>query len=353
MKKFLSIIISLMIIATSSACTKAEPQKYSMHFFNTFDTIISIVAFADSKEIFDEETNKAKELYELYNKYFDIYNQYEGITNLYTLNNSAAKAPVKVDDILFDFLLYSKNLQKKYDTGVNLTFGAVLNIWHNFRDASEANPSKAAIPSMEALQAANKQTNIDDLVLDENNKTVYFKDEYLKIDAGALAKGYATELVAKYLLNSKIPHFIISAGGNVRSGLKPLDNRDNWNVGISDPFTALYAPTNTIDTVKTVNNSIVTSGDYQRYFTVDGKNYHHIIDPKTLMPANSVKAITVITQDSGIADFLSTALFIKTYEESLEFLKQFNNVDVFWVFADGTTKMTDGYSKLSSLSQNK
>ena len=216
--------------------------------------------------------------------------------------------------------------------------GAVLSVWHSFREAG------VAVPSLKLLTARSEHCDFDDVIIDAENGTVYFADPGLSLDLGAVGKGWATEAVAQWLLASEMPNFIISAGGNVRCGEKPRDGRDRWGVGVQDPndiFGTKY-----IDVLWLTGLSVVSSGDYQRYYTVDGVRYHHIIDPDTLFPSTYMRQVTIVTLDSGYADALSTALFLMPYEEGRAFVDSLEGVEACWVLNDGTVEYTDGMKAL-------
>ena len=225
--------------------------------------------------------------------------------------------------------------------------GSVLSIWHEYREAGLADPEHAQLPPMEALEAASGHMNIDDLVLDEENMTVYFADPQLRLDVGAVAKGYATELISQMLLAGPMPSFIISAGGNVRTGISPQDGRKSWGVGIQDPDGSVFGLSDYVEVLYIHDISVVTSGDYQRYYEVDGQRYHHLIDPETLMPDTDFRSVSIITEDSGYADMLSTAAFLMPYEESRAFIESLDGVDAIWLFPDGSMQMTDGAMKVA------
>ena len=138
----------------------------------------------------------------------------------------------------------------------------------------------------------------------------------MRLDVGAVAKGYAAQLVADELTAQGYTSFVISAGGNVVTRGSAQDGH-SWQVGIQSPDDAAQL----LATVESRNSAVVTSGGYQRYVEIDGVRYHHIIDPATLMPANYVKSATVLHADSGIADALSTACFLMHPEEAMVLVK--------------------------------
>lgn len=347
----LSILVSLSLYLVPSVSLAQTPQmyKFSYMFFGTFDTAITIIGFAESQEKFDgiaaQAENRFQQLHRLYNQY----QPYEGINNMYYVNRNAAKGPVNIDKDLFDLLSWAKERQRETRGKVNIALGAVLALWHDERENAESDPDKAALPPMAALEEANRHTNIDDLVLDEANRTAFFTDPLLKLDLGAVAKGYAAEVVARMLLDSEMTSFIINAGGNVRTGHPPLDGRSSWGIGIQDPDAAIVLPGNDdiMDVLYLSDCSLVTSGDYQRYFIVDGKRYHHLISPDTLYPADFMRSVTIITRDSAYADLLSTAVFLMPYGEGRAFVESLEGVDALWVLNDRSVKMTDGAAKVA------
>ncbi|HPY44319.1 MAG TPA: FAD:protein FMN transferase, partial [Clostridia bacterium] len=157
------------------------------------------------------------------------------------------------------------------------------------------------------------------------------------------------ELVARQLLNSDMSSFIINAGGNVRTGHPPLDGRSSWGIGIQDPDADLVLPAgnDVMDVLYLSDLSLVTSGDYQRYYVVGDKRYHHLISPDTLMPADFMRSVTIITQDSGLADLLSTAVFLMPFEEGYEFVTSLEGVEAFWILSDRSIRMTPGAQAVS------
>ncbi len=341
---------------------QAESIKFSENS-TLFDTASVIYSYAgDSKEVFDKNCEEAWSLLAEYHKLFDIYYEYSGVNNLCTLNKNAGGDPIKVSSKLVDFLLYAKELYTLTNGEMNIMMGAVLRLWH------DARTDGGYIPSPESLTEASKHVSFDFLEIDKENNTVRITDKNARIDVGALGKGYATEKAAKHLESKGIKSYVLSIGGNIRLiGTKP--NGEGWGTGINNPkyrepdnSICMYAwmhvdenEDNICDSCKTPkfatkitisDTSCVTSGDYERYFTVGGKKYHHIIDKDTLMPADYFSSVTIITANSGLADCLSTALFCMSYEEGLALVEKIGGVEVLWITRDGTMKTTKGFDAL-------
>lgn len=344
MKKAAGILLLVLLVAAFALPGSADMNKYSTVFMDTFDTVISLIGYAENQETFDARAAETHAMYLHLHKLFDTYNSYadEGITSVCDVNRQAAAEPVKVDPILFGLLTFCKSNYELVNGQTNVAMGSVLSIWHEYREAGLDDPENAKLPPMADLQAAAQHMNIDDLILDEAAQTVYFADPEMKLDVGAVAKGYATEIVSQMLLASDMPSFIISAGGNVRMGNPPADGRTKWGVGIQDPDGAVLGLSDIVETLYVTGCSVVTSGDYQRYYVVDGQRYHHLIDPDTLMPDTDFRSVSIITEDSGYADLLSTAAFLMPYEESRAFVDSLDGVEAIWLFPDGSKKMTFG-----------
>lgn len=343
-RKIILMLILLVSLSIFAGCEKkTRYEKYSDSFFDTFDTITQIVAYTESEEEFksymDIMHNRFIELHQL----FDKYNNYEGVNNIKTINDNAGMAPVKVEKEIIDMIIFSKEWYKKAGEETNIAFGPVIKVWSKYRDIAEANPEDAQLPPREDLENANKYTDIEKVIVDEENMTIYLEDPNMSLDVGAVAKGYATELVAKEIQNHGLVSGIISAGGNIRTIGKPLDGlRERWGIGIQNPDLSVSGNSNILETVFINDASVVSSGDYQRFYMVDDKVIHHIIDPKTLMPGDYFHAVTVITEDSGLADFLSTSVFLLPYEDSRELVESIDGVEAMWVLKNGTVEATEG-----------
>ncbi len=338
MKKIISVILCLFFLLNLSSCKAGwnsnRDKAKNRVFYQYFDTVSIFYDYTGATaENFEAVCRDVENMMSKYHKLFDIYNEYEGINNLASIN--ASRNGVKVDKELFDFLIFAKEMYALTDGEVNIAFGSVLSIWHEHRTHGIENPDEATLPSEEILREANLHTSIENLALDEETLTVARLDEKLKLDAGALGKGYACEIIGEYVREKYGEGYVLDFGGNLKAiGAKP--DGKGWTTGIQNPD--MLSSVAFIRTFEVKNISVVTSGNYQRFYTVGGINYHHIIDKDTLMPRNDYVSVTVIYSSSAVCDALSTAYFNMKTSEIEENVKQFENIEVILVEKSGEIK---------------
>lgn len=344
------VLLAVLAFSAYRGLTKNKYTKYTDSFFDTFDTIITVVAYTQSGAEFDEHFQRIRDRFTEFHRLYDIYHSYEGLNNVKTVNDNAGVSPVKVDKDLIDLVLFSKEWYTKTDGKTNIAMGPVLRIWHNYREEALLDPAKARIPPIDLLSKAAQLTNLDKVIIDRDESTIYLADRGMSLDLGAVAKGYATEIVAREAQAGGLDSAIISSGGNVRAMGKPQDGvRERWGIGLQDPQKSILSEgDNMLDVVYLNNASVVSSGDYQRYYMVGDKMIHHLIDPVTLMPGDYYHAVTVVTADSGLADFLSTTLFLTPYEEGRRLVEDLDGVEALWAMMDGTVAMTDGMQAIAA-----
>lgn len=329
-----ALVLSLCFFLSLSSCSPAGRGKKKV-YYTYFDTVTEISSYrAESDAVFSANADAAAELLGTYHQLFDIYHEYEGITNLATVNRQAGKDPLRVDEKLLDFLLFAKEMYTVTSGYVNIATGPVLTLWHDFRErVSDGEP--ATPPTEEALAAAGAHTAIDALEIDREAGTVRLSDPLASLDVGAIGKGYAAARAAELLRARGADSYVINAGGNlVILGSHP--DGTPFSTGIRNPRGDGY-----VATVSLADTAFVTSGDYERYVTLDGVRYHHIIDKTTLAPATRFASVSVMAADSGIADALSTALFAMPYEEGVALAKTLG-AEVLWVTPDGEILRTEG-----------
>ena len=313
----------------------AETKQYNATFLDVFDTVTTIVGRADSQEAFTANAHAVHDGLMEYHRLFDIYNDYDGMNNLKTVNDNAGVAPVAVDRKIIDLLLDCKAYYELTGGKVNVAMGSVLYLWHEARNDGIDDPIHAELPADDALTEAAEHAEMACVIIDEEASTVYLSDPAMRLDVGAVAKGWALQRVCETAPTG----LLISVGGNVcATGPKDASGTP-WVVGVQDPD----GGSDYLHTLYTASGSVVTSGDYQRAYVVDGKLYHHIIDPVTLYPASYWRAVTIVCEDSGLADALSTALFLLTQAEG-QALLDVCGAEALWVDADGNLFYSPGFA---------
>lgn len=337
---FCYITVIFLIVSLCGCKGEAKKEKFTDYSFDYFDTVTTIIGYENDKADFYSVCLEIKELLLEYHSLYTIYNSYKE-NNLYTVNSSKNIA-VSVDDKIIDLLNFSKEMYELTNGKTNVAMGSVLSIWHSFRSSGIKDAENAKLPPMESLIDAAKHTDIENLIIDSENNTVLLKDEEMSIDVGAVAKGYAAERVADYLKDKGIDGYLINIGGNVRAVGNRADG-SGWKVGIENPDTE--SDEAYIKYLQISDMSLVTSGNYQRFYTVNGVNYHHLIDPYTLMPGEKYNSVSVLCEDSGVADALSTALFLMDYDEGLSLINSMSSVEAMWVMPDGTIKTSRDFNK--------
>lgn len=345
MKKFFSIILSFALAFACCSCSADfgfnKKERYQSSFLDLFDTASTIIAYDSSENEFNKHYEQFYQRLEEYDKLYDIYNSYDEINNLCTLNKQAKDGPVKVDSRIIDLLEYCKYVYDLSGGKTNVCYGAVLSIWHDSRQHGINNPEEAALPDMAQLKEAARHTSFDSLIIDRENSTVYFSDPELKLDVGAVAKGYAAREVCNWAKENLWSSAAISIGGNICTfGYKNDDGKTLWNIGIENPDSSAN---DYLVNVKITDLSVVTSGDYQRYYTVDGKKYCHIINPDTLMPAEYMSGVSVICDDSALGDALSTTLFNMPIDEGKAMIESMNGVEAVWVDREYNITYSSGF----------
>lgn len=338
MKRVCAAVVLCALLCGCAAAPAGEEggqKRYEASFLTLFDTVTTMVGYADSQETFTAQAQQIHDELLEYHQLYDIYNDYDGMNNLKTVNDNAGIAPVEVDARILDMLEFSKELYEKTGGRVNVAMGGVLSLWHDAREAGIEDPANAYLPDQDALEEAARHADWSNVVIDEEAGTVYLADPDMSLDVGAIAKGYAVERVCE----TAPAGMLISVGGNVRAtGPKP--DGSPWVVGIENPDGGDF-----LHTLYVEDSSVVTSGDYQRYYLVDGQRYHHIIDPDTLYPATRWRSVSILCADSGIADGLSTALFTLSQEDGQKLLDAFD-AEALWMTQDGELLYSPGFQAM-------
>lgn len=340
-RKISAVVLTIILTMNLTACGAKKTSRYEAEFLELFNTITKIVAYTDNKEEFKRYSQLIYDNLKKYHELYDIYNNYDGINNIKTINDNAGIAPVKVDKKIIDLIRFAQEWYEKTDGKMNIAYGAVLKIWHDYRTAGIEDPENAELPPMDKLGAAAKHTDINKIIIDEAESTVFLSDPDMSLDVGAVGKGYAVEQVAQIAIENGFTSGLISVGGNVRAIGNKGESNKPWNVGIQNPN--MNSEQSELYILNLTDLSLVTSGVYERYYTVNEKKYHHIIDPETLFPSGYFTAVTIVCKDSGVADALSTAVFNMPFDQGFKFIEDLPDTEALWVLNNGEMKYSSHF----------
>ena len=243
------------------------------------------------------------------------------------INQAAGKHPVRVPEELFRLLEEAKKLSQITQGKFDITFAGIGKLW-NFR--------KAEIPSTEKITAAIKLIDYKKLHLNVSNRTAYLEKQSMKIGLGGIVKGYIVDRAAQVIRQAGFTEFSINAGGDLYvSGDK---GGKQWRVGIQSPRDKKAI----LVVIPVANTAVATSGDYERFFMLDGQRYSHIIDPQTGYPANKSQSVTVLAPRAYQADALATGVFVLGPKAGMKLIESLNEVEALIVSKDGGLSLSSG-----------
>jgi len=319
--KLLLISIALCILCTVCSC---DENGYINSDFFAMNTYISLTAETNNQSIGTD----IKELIISTEKQLSAHYDNSDICNP---SNSNSNTYQDTMNLIVNALRLSEMTQGAFD----FTLGTVTKLWN----ITGVSPS---VPKNEELAHALEHTGYKKVSVVDDKYVC--DDPLLKLDLGAIAKGYAGDKAISYLLQNGVKNACISLGGNISVIGSSQNNEkkgiEGWNVGIKNPFSS----SEIIGTLNVTNATVSVSGSYERFFEQDGKIYHHIFDPSNGYPANSgLASVAVICKDGYVADALSTALFVMGYENAMDFYNS-HQIEFEAVFCtdDGTVTVTDG-----------
>jgi thiamine biosynthesis lipoprotein len=244
------------------------------------------------------------------------------------LNASGAAGPVAVSDEVFALLARAESIRVATAGAFDVTVGPLVELWAF--DQSGRVPGEGEIASALASVGGAR------LELDGDDGTVRFLTEGMRIDLGAIGKGYAVDRAVAILESAGIESAIIDAGGDIRLlGSRP--GKDFWRIAVRHP----REPSRFLLGLDLAGTAVVTSGDYERFFMVGDTRYHHILDPRTGFPARGCSSVTVVAPDTAGADAYATAAFVLGPEEGLRYLRSLPGVEGIIVDANGELLWTD------------
>lgn len=313
------IVLPLILAVVLIGLYIEQPNEHNSEEF-LMDTLVSISTFGADTDLLQQATRDAfaemRRITELTDRFSSSDNSSFNTSDVNRINKMAGVQPVQVDPDVYAMIEAAQEYYLLTKGAFDITVGPLMDLWGFGKNNQH-------VPDQQELQDTLSIVGGDKLILDKKNRTVFLSEKGMSLDLGAVAKGYAVEKAASILQQHGITKALINAGGNIRViGEKSAHNP--WLVGIQDP----RAASELVGVLKLINEAATTSGDYNRTFTIDGKQYHHIISPLTGFPSVSNISVTVITPDAFKGDLLSTALFLLDSKEALNLAEKLPDTEV-------------------------
>ncbi len=231
------------------------------------------------------------------------------------INKNAGVKPVKVESELYELIKRAIGISKLTDGAFDISYASMDRIW-------KFDGSMKTMPSEEEIKSSVAKVGFQNIVLDPVEQTVFLKLPGMKIGFGAIGKGYAADKAKQLLMDKGVPAGIINASGDMNTWGKQPDG-ESWKVAITNPMNK----NKVFALLPITDGAVVTSGDYERYVTFNGKRYAHIIDPRTGYPSTGIISVTVFAPKAELADALATSVFVMGKEIGLDRINQLPKVE--------------------------
>ncbi|RXI46331.1 FAD:protein FMN transferase [Clostridium tetani] len=331
-KKSLIYLIISSLIFMLVGCNKEEKVITKENYL--LDTLIQLKVYGKNSE---KATNEAMDAI---SDIDDIMSPTKPTSDVVKINNNAGKDFVKINENTLEVIKTSIKYSKLSKGNFDITVGPLVKLWG-------IGTENARVPSKEEIDTTLKLINYENVLIDEKNKSIKLKSPKEAIDLGGIAKGFAGDKAREILENKGIKSAYLNLGGNIVTIGNKTDGTP-WNIGIQDP---LSDRGEYFGIVRVSNKSVVSSGNYERFFIKDNKRYHHILNTKTGYPSESgILSSTIISDKSIDGDALSTITFILGLEKSMEIIENIDGVDAIFVTTDKKVHTTSNIAKDFKLS---
>ena len=245
-----------------------------------------------------------------------LFTTFDNSSQTNKINRNAGVKPIVVDREVLNLIKRSIKISELTQGAFDITYGSVDKRLWNFDQRMTALPDKQTAKNMVRL------INYKNIVLDEKNCTVFLLEKGTRIGFGGIGKGYAAERAKQVMKLHGAESGVVNASGDLTAwGTQP--NRQKWTVGVANPDLA----SEVFSYLQIADMAVATSGNYEKFITIDGKKYSHTIDPRTGLPVSGIKSVTIITTNAEIADAMATPVTIMGIKAGLDMINQMQNIE--------------------------
>lgn len=319
---------SFLLVVLLASCAKKQAEPQSQSFF-MLGTVCKVTIYDNpTEEAFSASFARLKEIEDR----MSLRNQKSEVAEI---NRQAGKKAVVVSSETFVVIQKALEIAALSSGAFDPTVGPLVQAW----DIGGDSPRK---PPQEEIDSLLPLIGYDRVVLDTETLSVFLKDEGMILDLGGIAKGYAADEVARILHEHGVSHAIVNLGGNVLTLGNKTDGKP-WKIGVQDPE-ALRGEYVMI--LSLVDQTLVTSGPYERFLELDGEVYHHILNTKTGYPVKSdYTSVSIVTKNSLLADALSTSLYALGYEDGMALINTLEDVEAIFMTREKKILLSEGLKR--------
>lgn len=269
--------------------------------------------------LIDENENNANETFEIaiqeIKRIETLLTTFSDTSITYKINENAGISAVSVDDEVFQLIKRCQFISKITQGAFDISYGSLDKRFWNF------DLNMTSLPDPKVAKKAVELINYENIILDETHKTVFLKNKGMRIGFGGIGKGYAAEMAKKKLIENNVLNGIVNASGDLTAwGFQ--ENGEAWTIGVADP----NQRKSIFSTFKITNKAVATSGNYEKFITINNKRYSHTIDPKTGYPISGIKSVTILAENAEIADALATPVTVMGIEVGMNFINQLKTI---------------------------
>lgn len=334
MKKIICALTTCILTVSICSSCASQKNKYYEKSNIVMDTAVTLSASGEnSKEAVEESFKRLDEINEMASANIDT-------SDVYKINSTSGKSYAKVHPEILKMIETSIKYSKLSDGAWDITLGPIINLWGIGTDNER-------LPSDKEIKAQLTLVGYDKISINENDNSVMLQNEGMSIDLGGIAKGFAADEVLKIYKKYNIENGLINLGASSIYAVGKNKDNNEWSVGIKHPRSEDI--NEYMGIIKLSNDSLSTSGDYERYFMENNKRYHHIVDPKTGYPVdNGVMSDTIVidgdNSDSGmLSDLLTTTVFTLGPEKGLKLIDSLSNVSCEITTSDYKVYTSEGF----------
>lgn len=318
-KHYYLILAAVAVIGTAAAllhrpsspltASEAEGQERTFPCMST----IAQVKFYGRPDLTEKAEDLAQNVFQMVEKTCSTFSPE---SELYKLNQSAHEKPFKCSEMLWQVLVKAREAWRLSDGAFDPTVRPLMELWGFYRKRSE-------VPPQGEIDEALKRVGFDKVIFDDENHTIRFKVKGIGIDLGGVAKGYAVDMAAENVRKLGITAGVINLGGNIYCFPTPPRKKQFYTVSVRNPLDK----DKICGVIRLLNQSVATSGNYERYVTLNGRHYTHIVNPKTGLPVENMLSVTVLTRNATDADMFSTAVFVGGPELAEKLYRTFDGLE--------------------------